>query len=228
MAFGMSTIGTALMVKESGIWNVLIPTINYPDLGGDPELVDITTLFDKVRRNVKGVQDAGSFAFDALYTPENYARCKELEDDGEIELSVWFGGTGEGESYVPTGSDGKFDFKGQLSCYVTGNGVNEARGLRISVAVSSEITFSYDGANSISLNKSAMSLTVGSTGVITATTVPADATVAWTSLNTSVASVSGGTVTAVAAGRTTIIADIDVDGITYSAACSVTVVGAAG
>lgn len=228
MAFGMSTIGTALMIKNNGLWEVLVPTTNYPDLGGDVELIEITTLFDKVRRNVKGVQDAGSFAFDALYTAENYARCKQFEDAGEQEFSVWFGGTGEGESYVPTGSDGKFDFKGELSTYVTGNGVNEARGLRVSIAVSSEITFSYEGANGISLNKTSISLTTGSTSVLTATTVPDDATVTWTSLNTAVASVSSGTVTAVAAGRTTIIADIDVDGITYSAACSVTVAGAAG
>lgn len=228
MAFGMSTIGTALMIKESGVWNVLVPTTNYPDLGGDVELVDITTLFDKVRRNVKGVQDAGSFAFDALYTAENYARCKEFEDAGEQEFAVWFGGTGEGESYVPTGSDGKFEFKGELSTYVTGNGVNEARGLRISIAVSSEISFSYEGANSIRLNKNAISLTTGSTAVLSATTEPAAATVTWTSLNTSVAQVSNGTVTAVAEGRTTIIADIDVEGITYSASCSVTVAGAAG
>ena len=225
--FGMSTIGTALMVKEGGLWNQVVPITTYPDLGGDPELIDITTLQDKVRRNVNGVEDLGSFAFGALYTPENYQRLKDLEGE-EREYALWFGGTGEGESYVPTGSDGIFSFSGELKAHVAGNGVNEARNLSFSIAVDSEIDFDYAGASSITLDKSSIQLNAGSTAAITATTVPADATVNWTSLNASVATVSSGTVTAVAAGTTKIIADIDVEGVTKMATCTVTVVGTAG
>ena len=225
--FGMSTIGTALMVKEGGLWNQVVPITSYPDLGGDPELIDITTLQDKVRRNVNGVEDLGSFAFGALYTPENYQRLKDLEGE-EREYALWFGGTGEGDSYVPTGSDGIFSFSGELKAHVAGNGVNEARNLSFSIAVDSEISFDYAGASSIRLDKSAIQLNAGSTAAITATTVPADATVNWTSLNASVATVSSGTVTAVAAGTTKIIADIDVEGVTKMATCTVTVVGTAG
>ena len=225
--FGMSTIGTALMVKEGGLWNQVVPITSYPDLGGDPELIDITTLQDKVRRNVNGVEDLGSFPFGALYTPENYQRLKDLEGE-EREYALWFGGTGEGDSYVPTGSDGIFSFSGELKAHVAGNGVNEARNLSFSIAVDSEISFDYAGASSIRLDKSAIQLNAGSTAAITATTVPADATVNWTSLNASVATVSSGTVTAVAAGTTKIIADIDVEGVTKMATCTVTVVGTAG
>lgn len=225
--FGMSTIGTALMVKEGGLWNQVVPITSYPDLGGDPELIDITTLQDKVRRNTNGVEDLGSFAFGALYTPENYQRLKDLEGE-EREYALWFGGTGEGDSYVPTGSDGIFSFSGELKAHVAGNGVNEARNLSFSIAVDSEISFDYAGASSIRLDKSAIQLNAGSTAVITATTVPDDATVNWTSLNASVATVSSGTVTAVAAGTTVIIADIDVEGVTKKAECTVTVAGTAG
>lgn len=225
--FGMSTIGTALMVKEGGLWNQVVPITTYPDLGGDPELIDITTLQDKVRRNVNGVEDLGSFAFGALYTPENYQRLKDLEGE-EREYALWFGGTGEGDSYVPTGSDGIFSFSGELKAHVAGNGVNEARNISFSIAVDSEISFDYAGASSITLDKSSIQLNAGSTAAITATTVPADATVNWTSLNASVATVSSGTVTAVAAGTTKIIADIDVEGVTKMATCTVTVVGTAG
>lgn len=225
--FGMSTIGTALMVKEGGLWNQVVPITSYPDLGGDPELIDITTLQDKVRRNTNGVEDLGSFAFGALYTPENYQRLKDLEGE-EREYALWFGGTGEGDSYVPTGSDGIFSFSGELKAHVAGNGVNEARNLSFSIAVDSEISFDYAGASSIRLDKSSIQLNAGSTAAITATTVPADATVNWTSLNASVATVSSGTVTAVAAGTTVIIADIDVEGVTKKAECTVTVAGTAG
>lgn len=40
----------------------------------------------------------------------------------------------------PTGSDGKFSFKGQLSVYPTGGGVNEVVGMNITIAPTSVIT----------------------------------------------------------------------------------------
>ena len=227
MAFGMSTIGTALMVKNNGVDEQVIPILTYPDLGGDPELIDITTLQDKIRKNVPGVQDLGSFGFTALYLPENFQRLEDLSGV-EREYALYFGGTGENESFVPTGADGIFRFKGILNFYVSGNGVNEARNLSFSIAVTSEITFEYAGASSITLNKSSVQLPMDGSTTLVATTIPADATVTWSSLNTSVATVSNGVVTAVGAGTTKIIADIDVEGVTKMEVCTVTVVGAEG
>lgn len=77
---------------------------------------------------------------------------------------------------------------------------------------------------SIELDKSTLSITVGgTTGSLSATTVPAGATVTWTSSDITKATVSSGTVTAVAAGTCTITASITIDGVTYSADCAVTV-----
>lgn len=76
----------------------------------------------------------------------------------------------------------------------------------------------------ISLNNSTLSLYVAGTSTLTASTVPSGQTVTWKSDNTSVATVSGGKVTAVAAGTANITASITVNGKTYtSAACKVTV-----
>ncbi len=58
---------------------------------------------------------------------------------------------------------------------------------------------------------------------MTATTVPADAEVTWTSSDDLVAEVSNGTVTGVAAGTATITATITVDGVNYTDTCAVTV-----
>ena len=41
---------------------------------------------------------------------------------------------------TPTGTDGKFSFDGQLSVRVTGGGVNEVRGMAITIAPSTPIT----------------------------------------------------------------------------------------
>ena len=55
-------------------------------------------------------------------------------------LDAWFGGTEAGESVTPTGTDGKFKFKGQLSVFAAGGGVNEVVGMTITIAPSTPIT----------------------------------------------------------------------------------------
>ena len=58
----------------------------------------------------------------------------------EQSYAVWFGGTGEGETLTPTGEHGKFNFKGQLSVYPVGGGVNEVVGMNVNIAPSTPIT----------------------------------------------------------------------------------------
>ncbi len=76
------------------------------------------------------------------------------------------------------------------------------------------------------LDNTALNIRVGNTDTIRATTVPVGETVTWTSSDTDVATVSGGVVTAVAAGTATITASITVSGSTKTATCAVTVAGA--
>ena len=45
-----------------------------------------------------------------------------------------------GDIVIPTGSDGKFKFKGQLSVFAAGGGVNEVVGMTITIAPSTPIT----------------------------------------------------------------------------------------
>lgn len=77
--------------------------------------------------------------------------------------------------------------------------------------------------NSITLNKSSVSVVEAATTSLTATTVPAGATVTWASSDEDVATVSAGTVTGVEAGTCTVTASITVNAHTYTAACEVTV-----
>lgn len=76
----------------------------------------------------------------------------------------------------------------------------------------------------VTLDKSTLSVTVGgATGSLSATVSPVGSAVTWTSSDTSIATVSSGTVTAVKAGSCTVTASITVDGVTYVAECAVTV-----
>ncbi|MDR1093809.1 MAG: Ig-like domain-containing protein [Clostridiales bacterium] len=77
-----------------------------------------------------------------------------------------------------------------------------------------------DGGESISLSQTAIELLIDQSVTLTATASPADAAVEWTVGNPAVATVSGGTVTGVGTGSTTVTASI---GDYTKAACSVVV-----
>ncbi len=77
---------------------------------------------------------------------------------------------------------------------------------------------------SVELSDSTASIVAEATKQLTATTIPADAEVTWTSSDDTKATVSdSGLVTGVAAGSATITAKITVDGTDYSDTCAVTV-----
>lgn len=59
--------------------------MEVPELGGDAEKIDITTLQDDVKKHIKGIKDMGDLAFKFLYESgdnSNYALLKGLE--GEV------------------------------------------------------------------------------------------------------------------------------------------------
>ena len=92
---------------------------------------------------IPGIQSLDALEFTANYTKEDFTKLKALEGQ-KIELAVWFGGTGEGASLTPTGSDGKFEFTGQLSVFPVGGGVNEVVDMTITIAPSTPIIMAED------------------------------------------------------------------------------------
>lgn len=139
----ISTYKTFLMTKETNTWKKVIDIKEFPDLGGTPEMIEITTLSDKVQRNIPGVQSLDALEFTANYTLTDYKALKALEGT-EKEFAVWFGGTESGDTVTPNGSNGKFKFKGQLSVYTNGGGTNEVVEMTISIAASSAIVIDTD------------------------------------------------------------------------------------
>ena len=81
---------------------------------------------------------------------------------------------------------------------------------------------------SVTLNENLLSLVVGNTGTLEATTIPDDATVTWTTSDETVATVStDGVVTAVAAGNAVITATVSNADNSDSATCTVVVTAGA-
>ena len=102
---GVATIGTKVSVNEV--------EMNYVTqigaLGGNPSTLDATTMKDRIRKNVPGVQDAGSFEVNYLYdnsaADSDFRKLKALETAGNavpVEVELPDGTKMATEAYVHT------------------------------------------------------------------------------------------------------------------------------
>lgn len=128
-----STMFTYLMVKESATYKKLVDIKDFPDLGGAPETLETTTLSDKMQTNILGIQSMDAMEFTCNYTPDDYEALSAIALTDQ-DFAIWFGGDG-----TPSGDLGKFEFKGQLSVYIAGAGVNAVREMKVSIAASTEV-----------------------------------------------------------------------------------------
>ena len=127
----ISTFGVQLMYKAEGnSYSKLIDIKDFPDLGGAPEMLETTTLSDNMQTYIPGIQSLDALEFTANYTLADFKKIKAMEGT-ETDFAVWFGETGE---------NGKFEFKGKISAFPGGGGVNEVVSMTISIAPSTPIT----------------------------------------------------------------------------------------
>ena len=146
----ISTYKVFLMVKNNNTYEKLIDIKEFPDLGGEPELLETTTLSDNMQTYIAGIQSLDGLSFTANYTKTDFAALKALEGVKK-SYAVWFGGTESSGTLTPDGSDGKFNFDGELSVYPVGGGVNEVVDMIITFAPSTPISFDAgSGSGSIS------------------------------------------------------------------------------
>lgn len=137
----ISTYKVYLMKKSGSDWGKLIDIKEFPDIGGDPELLETTTLSDKMQTFILGIQSNEGLNFTANYTKSDYQTLQSLEGS-EQDYAIWFGASVSNNVVTPDGSNGKFEFKGELSVHVSGGGVNEVVDMAITIAPTTVITFS--------------------------------------------------------------------------------------
>lgn len=101
---------------------------DFPDMIGDPELLETTTLSDAQVTNIMGIKGSDLLTFTCNYTSADF---KKVNDDAEKDLF-----------YVLEFSDGsKFTWQGQHTCGLPGKGVNEVVEFTINIAASSTVAF---------------------------------------------------------------------------------------
>lgn len=133
-----------MMMQDSGsTYAKLVDIKDFPDLGGAPEMLETTTLSDKMQTYIPGIQSLDALEFTANYTKTDFDKLKALEGQTK-KFAVWMGATESGGTLTPSGSDGKFEFEGQLSVFPVGGGVNEVVDMTITIAPSTPITSAAD------------------------------------------------------------------------------------
>jgi len=149
-----STYNTLLKVKNSaGEFVKLVDIKNFPDLGGDPELLESTTLSNKMQTHISGIQGASALAFTANYSISDYAKVSKYDDNKDHDFEIWFG-----SDDANSGSDGIFYWSGTLKVWATGNGLNAVREMQISIASATDINLKQTITNGVSLAKDGTSI----------------------------------------------------------------------
>lgn len=135
----ISTYKVFLMKKSTqGAYEKVVDIKDFPDLGGTPEMLDTTTLSDRMKTSIPGIQSLDALEFTANYTKEDFKKVYALRDKEE-QYAVWIGGTEKTGGVTPTGEDGKYEFKGKLDVYVKGGGVNEVVDMVITIGASTPV-----------------------------------------------------------------------------------------
>ena len=108
---------TYLMKKKDGdaTFEKLLDITEYPDLGGEKEKLDVTTLSDKKKRTINGIEDTGDLNFKLL----------AIQESGKVETyQIWFG---------EEGVDGKWEWSGVMAVYPNSGASNNAREMSFSI-----------------------------------------------------------------------------------------------
>jgi len=132
----ISTYGVTLM-KGTGttpVYTKLVDIKDFPDLGASPQTLETTTLSDAAQTFIKGIDASSTLEFTANYDQATYSTLLTLAENNEPQDYAVFFGNG-----TPAGANGKFGFKGQLSVWVVGGGVNGIVDMKIGIVPSSPI-----------------------------------------------------------------------------------------
>lgn len=159
-----STYGTYLKVKPkaaggtTSAYEILCPITDFPDLGGEPEMLQTTTLGDKAHTYIEGIQSMDALTFTTnlyfgdeatkgsfLYIQKTY---DSTSDAFEFCLDFVKDPTGTGAAGEAEGGTVllRAEWKGQLAIWVNGGGVDEVVSCTISISPSTPIKYEKPAA----------------------------------------------------------------------------------
>ena len=125
----INTYGIELHWGESAeAVSKIVDIKDFPDMIGDPEMLETTTLSDAQVTNIPGIKSSDTLTFTCNYTKADFTA---VNADASKPLF-----------YELSFSDGsKFTWQGQHTCGLPGKGVNEVVEFTINIAASSPVEF---------------------------------------------------------------------------------------
>lgn len=113
----------------------LLDITEYPDLGGEKEKLDVTTLSDKKKRTINGIEDVNDLNFKAWYEKTDYEKLLAIQEAGTVDkYQLWFGENGE---------DGIWEWEGIMAVYPNSGSSNNAREMSFSITDEGEEALHY-------------------------------------------------------------------------------------
>lgn len=133
--------GAILEYQKKGMtgWTKLKGLKEIPEMGTDPEKVEITTLEDEIKQYEMGIGDAGDviykFAYDNATAESPYRLMRAAQNNGETL------------TFKETLKDGTITtFNGQVSVKRTGGGVNGVLEFNLNIALQGQLEITDPGA----------------------------------------------------------------------------------
>ena len=125
----INTYGITLKWGESAeTVEKVVDIKDFPDMIGEPEMLETTTLSDAQVTNIPGIRSSDTLTFTCNYTKADFTA---VNADAEKPLH-----------YALEFSDGsKFTWQGQHTCGLPGKGVNEVIEFTINIAASTPVVF---------------------------------------------------------------------------------------
>ncbi|MBD9846474.1 phage tail protein [Enterococcus faecalis] len=124
---GLLSKGTKLEMKAAGgTFKELAGLQSVPEIGGDPEQVDVTTLADSTKKYIAGIQDMDSLEFTFLYDQSVFKELKVVQNSGK-----------EADFKITYPDNTTCTFTGGVTVKMGGAEVNGAFQMTLAVTVSS-------------------------------------------------------------------------------------------
>lgn len=112
--------------------DVLAGLMEIPEIGGEPEKVDVTCLTDSVKQYENGIGDAGEMAFTFKY--DNSASTTAYRKLRKLQESDTAG------QFTLTFADGtSFEFTAKVNIKISGGGINSAVTFTCTMVLQSDI-----------------------------------------------------------------------------------------
>ncbi|MBP5432198.1 phage tail tube protein [Ruminococcus sp.] len=121
------TILSVAAVPQSGdpTYKKLYGLFTVPEMGGTPEMIDVTNLEDSIKRNIPGIGDTGTLDFEFYATEDETDTTTQIRDTWNILRGYQTAGTTMMWKLEYPDGEG-FTWKGKCSVRRQSVGVNNA------------------------------------------------------------------------------------------------------